>query len=80
QQSPVCVLFCACRLSNCQIAEDGCAALASALSSNPSHLRKLDLRYNHPGESGEKLLSAALKDPNNSLETLRYRQTDALRC
>ncbi|XP_048045610.1 NACHT, LRR and PYD domains-containing protein 12-like isoform X2 [Megalobrama amblycephala] len=49
------------RLSGCMVTEEGCAALASALSSNPSHLRKLDLSYNHPGESGLKLLSDTLK-------------------
>ncbi|XP_041852047.1 NACHT, LRR and PYD domains-containing protein 12-like, partial [Melanotaenia boesemani] len=49
-------------LSGCLITEEGCASLASALTSNPSHLRELDLRYNHPGESGVKLLMAALKD------------------
>ncbi|KAL1277551.1 hypothetical protein QQF64_024224, partial [Cirrhinus molitorella] len=45
------------RLSGCKIKEGGCAALASALSSNPSHLRELDLSYNHPGESGVKLFN-----------------------
>uniref|UniRef100_A0A8C1KSP9 NACHT domain-containing protein n=1 Tax=Cyprinus carpio TaxID=7962 RepID=A0A8C1KSP9_CYPCA len=44
-------------LSACMVTEEGCAALASALSSNPSHLRELDLSYNHPGESGVKLLN-----------------------
>ncbi|XP_033182643.1 NLR family CARD domain-containing protein 3-like [Anabas testudineus] len=58
------------RLSGCQITEEGCASLASALSSNPSHLRELDLSYNHPGDSGVKLLSAGLKDPHWSLDTL----------
>uniref|UniRef100_A0A3Q2CPG0 SPRY-associated domain-containing protein n=1 Tax=Cyprinodon variegatus TaxID=28743 RepID=A0A3Q2CPG0_CYPVA len=52
--------------------EEGCASLASALSSNPSHLKELDLSYNHPGESGVKLLSAGLKDPGWRLEDLRY--------
>uniref|UniRef100_A0A673I9U9 Uncharacterized protein n=1 Tax=Sinocyclocheilus rhinocerous TaxID=307959 RepID=A0A673I9U9_9TELE len=47
-------------LSGCLVTEDSCAALASALSSNPSHLRELDLSYNHPGESGVKLLSETL--------------------
>ncbi|XDV13944.1 hypothetical protein PO909_002235, partial [Leuciscus waleckii] len=37
------------RLSGCMVTEEGCAALASALNSNPSHLRELDLIYNHPG-------------------------------
>ncbi|XP_073801404.1 uncharacterized protein [Danio rerio] len=49
------------RLSGCMVTEEGCAALASALSSNPSHLRELDLSYNHPGEAGLKLLSDQLQ-------------------
>ncbi|XP_029905624.1 NLR family CARD domain-containing protein 3-like [Myripristis murdjan] len=59
------------RLSGCLVTEEGCASLASALSSNPSHLRELDLSYNHPGDSGEKLLSAGLEDPTWRLEALR---------
>ncbi|CAI5685705.1 unnamed protein product [Oreochromis niloticus] len=59
-------------LSGCLITEEGCTSLASALSSNPSHLRELDLSYNHPGNSGVKLLSAGLKDPCWRLDTLRY--------
>ncbi|XP_032366493.1 stonustoxin subunit alpha [Etheostoma spectabile] len=51
--------------------EEGCTSLASALSSNPSHLRVLDLSYNHPGDSGVKRLSALLEDPNCRLDTLR---------
>ncbi|CAI5683012.1 unnamed protein product [Oreochromis niloticus] len=58
-------------LSGCLISEEGCTSLASALSSNPSHLRELDLSYNHPGDSGMKLLSAGLKDPGWRLDTLR---------
>uniref|UniRef100_A0AAV2JHI6 CCHC-type domain-containing protein n=1 Tax=Knipowitschia caucasica TaxID=637954 RepID=A0AAV2JHI6_KNICA len=38
------------RLSGCLISERGEAALASALSPAPSHLRELDLSYNHPGD------------------------------
>uniref|UniRef100_A0AAX7U6A7 NACHT domain-containing protein n=1 Tax=Astatotilapia calliptera TaxID=8154 RepID=A0AAX7U6A7_ASTCA len=39
-------------MSGCLITEEDCTSLASALSSNPSHLRELDLSYNHPGLSG----------------------------
>ncbi|KAK7930446.1 hypothetical protein WMY93_006841 [Mugilogobius chulae] len=59
------------RLSGCLVSEEGCAALASALRSNPSHLRELDLSYNHPGDTGVKLLSALQEDPHCSLDTLR---------
>uniref|UniRef100_A0A3B4B282 B30.2/SPRY domain-containing protein n=1 Tax=Periophthalmus magnuspinnatus TaxID=409849 RepID=A0A3B4B282_9GOBI len=41
------------RLSGCLVSQRGGAALASALSSAPSHLRELDLSYNHPGPSAE---------------------------
>ncbi|XP_072235432.1 uncharacterized protein [Leuresthes tenuis] len=51
-------------LSGCLITEEGCVSLAEAVTSNPPHLRKLDLSYNHPGDSGVKLLTAALKDPH----------------
>ncbi|XP_030265435.1 protein NLRC3-like, partial [Sparus aurata] len=57
-------------LSGCLITEEGCTSLASALDSNPSHLRELDLSYNHPGDSGVKQLSARLKDPGWRLDTL----------
>uniref|UniRef100_A0A673AWJ1 SPRY-associated domain-containing protein n=1 Tax=Sphaeramia orbicularis TaxID=375764 RepID=A0A673AWJ1_9TELE len=58
------------RLSGCLITEESCASLASALSSNPSHLRELDLSYNHPGDSGVKLL----QDPHLKLDVLKYEQ------
>ncbi|XP_029923291.1 protein NLRC3-like, partial [Myripristis murdjan] len=61
-ESPHCRLE-ALRLSGCLLTQEGCASLASALSSNPSHLKELDLSYNHPGDSGVKLLSAGLEDP-----------------
>ncbi|XP_036453128.1 NLR family CARD domain-containing protein 3-like isoform X2 [Colossoma macropomum] len=59
------------RLSGCMVTDEGCSSLASALKSNPSHLRELDLNYNHPGESGVKLLSDLLEDPHCRLETLQ---------
>ncbi|XP_073323531.1 uncharacterized protein [Pagrus major] len=52
------------RLSGCLITEEGCSSLASALSSNASHLRHLDLSYNHPGDSGVKQISTWLEDPH----------------
>ncbi|KAM6894017.1 protein NLRC3-like [Xenentodon cancila] len=68
-ESPHCKLE-SLRLSGCLLTSDGCASLVSALSSNPSHLRELDLSYNHPGESAVKLLSAGLEDPRWRLDTL----------
>ncbi|XP_045921875.1 NLR family CARD domain-containing protein 3-like isoform X2 [Micropterus dolomieu] len=58
------------RLSGCLVTEEGCGHLASALRSNPSHLKELDLSYNNPGDSGEKLLSELRDDPQYKLNTL----------
>lgn len=49
-----------CRLSGCLITDEGCASLASALNSEHSRLRKLDLSYNPVGDLGVTLLSARL--------------------
>ncbi|XP_056251664.1 NLR family CARD domain-containing protein 3 isoform X2 [Seriola aureovittata] len=68
-QSPNCTLEIL-SLSGCMIKERGFTSLASALTFNPSHLRELDLSYNHPGVSGVKLLAAGLEDPHWRLETL----------
>ncbi|KAK2910808.1 hypothetical protein Q8A67_002941 [Cirrhinus molitorella] len=57
------------QLSNSGVTDEGCAALASALRSNPSHLRKLDLSLNKLGDS-VKLLSDVLQNPHCKLETL----------
>ncbi|TWW59931.1 hypothetical protein D4764_05G0000210 [Takifugu flavidus] len=59
------------RLSGCRITAEGCSSLASALRSNPTHLKELDLSFNHPGDVGTKQLSAVLEDPELSLEVLR---------
>uniref|UniRef100_A0AAY5L578 B30.2/SPRY domain-containing protein n=1 Tax=Esox lucius TaxID=8010 RepID=A0AAY5L578_ESOLU len=58
------------RLSGCLVTEQGCSSLVSALKSNPSHLKELDLSYNHPGDLGVRLLSAGLEDPHWRLEKL----------
>ncbi|XDV33400.1 hypothetical protein PO909_003824 [Leuciscus waleckii] len=61
------------QLIYCGVTDEGCAALASALRSNPSHLRKLDLSVNKVGDSGVKLLSDLLQDPHCKLEILWLR-------
>ncbi|XP_034151536.1 NLR family CARD domain-containing protein 3-like [Esox lucius] len=58
------------RLSGCLVTKEGCASLNSALKANPSHLKELDLSYNHPGDSGVRLLSAGLEDHHWRLEKL----------
>uniref|UniRef100_A0A3Q3H3Y4 SPRY-associated domain-containing protein n=1 Tax=Labrus bergylta TaxID=56723 RepID=A0A3Q3H3Y4_9LABR len=55
----------------CLITEKGCRSLASALTSNPSHLKELDLSYNHPGITGLTLLTG-LQNSQSKLDTLRY--------
>ncbi|KAL1254972.1 hypothetical protein QQF64_013033, partial [Cirrhinus molitorella] len=58
------------QLDNCGVTDEGCAALASALRSNPSHLRELDLSGNKLGASVVNLFSV-LKDPQCKLEILK---------
>ncbi|XDV40982.1 hypothetical protein PO909_009943 [Leuciscus waleckii] len=57
-------------LRDCGLTDEGCAALASALRSNPSHLRTLNLSENKLGDSGVKLFSAVLENPHCKLEKL----------
>ncbi|KAG1935587.1 NACHT, LRR and PYD domains-containing protein [Pimephales promelas] len=58
------------RLRFCFINEEACAVLSSALRSNPSHLRELDLSKNNITESGMQQLSDLLKHPQCKLEKL----------
>lgn len=62
---------CVFRLNDCDITDDGFAALGTGLRSNPSYLRELDLSRNKLGEFGVHMLSIALEMPYCQLETLR---------
>ncbi|XP_042255412.1 NACHT, LRR and PYD domains-containing protein 12-like isoform X4 [Thunnus maccoyii] len=59
------------RLSDSGLSVTHCELLASALKSNPSHLRELDMSGNYLQHSGVKMLSAGLKSPYCRLQTLR---------
>ncbi|XP_051769005.1 NACHT, LRR and PYD domains-containing protein 3-like isoform X2 [Ctenopharyngodon idella] len=59
------------QLYDCGVTYEGCVTVASVLSSNPSHLREMDLSKNTLGDAGVKLLSDGLKYPYCELEILR---------
>ncbi|XP_029943982.1 ribonuclease inhibitor-like [Salarias fasciatus] len=59
------------RLSDCELSDSDCEVISSALKSDPSHLKHLDLSYNNLEDSSVKILCAGLKSPNCKLQGLR---------
>uniref|UniRef100_A0A3P9HX90 NACHT domain-containing protein n=1 Tax=Oryzias latipes TaxID=8090 RepID=A0A3P9HX90_ORYLA len=59
------------RLKDCSLSKTSCAALVSALKSNPSHLTELDLRLNDLQSSDVQQLQDLVESPNSKLQTLR---------
>ncbi|XP_048853414.1 NACHT, LRR and PYD domains-containing protein 3-like [Brienomyrus brachyistius] len=60
-------------LNNCNLTGESCEVLASALTSNSSHLSELDLTDNNLQDSGVELLSTGLGDSHCKLEMLRLK-------
>ncbi|XP_066517569.1 NACHT, LRR and PYD domains-containing protein 3-like isoform X2 [Hoplias malabaricus] len=58
------------KLNECGITEKSCATLGSALNSESSSLRELDLSINDLQDSGAKLLSVGLRNPHCKLQKL----------
>ncbi|XP_059399855.1 NACHT, LRR and PYD domains-containing protein 3-like isoform X2 [Carassius carassius] len=58
------------RLRLCDVTDEGCSALTSALKLNPSHLIELDLSENQLGDSGLKNICDLLMNPQCKLEKL----------
>ncbi|KAM9313589.1 protein NLRC3-like isoform 7-T7 [Pholidichthys leucotaenia] len=70
-ESPRCRLE-ALRLRNCRLSEISCDYLVSALKSNPSYLRHLDLRGNNLKDPGVQQLRELQQSPDYRLEVLSW--------
>ncbi len=60
------------RFSGCDLSDQHCEIMSSALQSSNSVLRELDLSNNDLQDSGVKFISDGLKSPNCQLQILRY--------
>ncbi|XP_078786582.1 NLR family CARD domain-containing protein 3-like isoform X2 [Oryzias latipes] len=60
------------RLWDCSLSKTSCAALVSALKSNPSHLTELDLSWNNLHSSDVQQLQDLVESPNSKLQTLSF--------
>ncbi|XP_029942924.1 NLR family CARD domain-containing protein 3-like, partial [Salarias fasciatus] len=60
-------------LSGCGLSDPHCEVISSALTSDPSHLKHLDLSRNKLKDSSVKIVCSGLESPNCNLETLRLR-------
>lgn len=60
------------RLSGCLITRKGFTSLISALCTNPSSLKELDLSYNHLEEARTELESVVELAPHLRLDAVRY--------
>ncbi|XP_076137532.1 protein NLRC3-like isoform X2 [Alosa pseudoharengus] len=68
---PVITTCTSAKLDSCGLSGDSCKEISSALQSENSLLRELDLTLNPLKDSGVELLSAGLKHTNCRLDTLR---------
>lgn len=65
-------VYCLSRLNRCNLTENCCEVLASALSSTSSHLTDLDLSDNSLKDSGVNLLCVGFGSPHCKLKSLRF--------